>query len=155
MAEIRALINKCIETLNESKDDLFAQIEAFVKDAEVADNVSHFLFHIDDRSWYTVYFHHCDKAEMLSDDELRTPKFLETAAKEAADIGNDEDGDDENTFFEEVNDVLVGAIAKCWKNADGPDLGLPAYITFHDSDYYYDIAKDEAFSEDDLEGIIN
>jgi hypothetical protein len=155
MAEIRDLITKCIETLNESKDELFDQINAFVKDSDAAENVSHFLFHIDDRSWYTVYFHHCDKAEMLSDDELKTPKFLENAVKESADIGNDEDGDDENTFFDEVNDALVDVIAECWKNAGGLDLGLPAYITFHDADYFYDIEKDEVFCEEDLEGIIS
>ncbi|NJM54311.1 MAG: hypothetical protein HC846_13570 [Blastocatellia bacterium] len=155
MGEIRDLINECKRVLDEDKTSIFKQIADFVEGARTSDSVTHYLFHIDDRSWFTIYFHHCEKTEELSDDDLKTPKFLETAVNEAGKISEDDDGDDENTFFAEVNDEVMNIISDAWKKAGGLKLKAPCYITFHDADYYYDIAQDKVFGEDDLEGILS
>lgn len=149
MDNIKNLIGKSIEELKKSEANIFSQIEELLKSCKSEDSATHYLFHIDDRSWYSTFYHAYKKKEVLSEVEIKLPKYLEEAVNNATDIEDNEM--DEQDFFNEVNDELMEILSKGWKKYGGNDLIQPCYITFHDADYFYDIEKDKVFSENELE----
>jgi hypothetical protein len=149
MDTIRNLIDKSIEELKSSEANIFGQIEEILKVCKSEDLSDYYLFHIDDRSWYSTYFHAYKKNEVLSEVEINLPKYLEEIVNKVGDSEDDEM--DEQDFFTEVNDELMEILSKGWKKHCGNDLKQPCFITFHDADYYYDIEKDKVFSENELE----
>jgi hypothetical protein len=88
-----------------------------------------FLFHIDDHSWYSTYFHAYDGGKELTEteQELNLP-FLSEAVTQAYELGRDEDGESAEDLFTEINDPLVDAIVEGWIKAGGSELMQPAYI---------------------------
>jgi hypothetical protein len=152
MGEYRDLITRTLAQLDEQTDTIVNHIARIVSEAAPrCQQGRYLLFHIDDRSWYTAYFHVFEGINEIGKDEsLELPDFLEDAVNHAEELDCDED-EPSLDFYEEVNDKVFDLITTGWLQGGGDRLGIPALITLHDADYYLDLAKQEVFQEDDLQ----
>jgi hypothetical protein len=152
MGEYRDLISRTLTELDEQADTIIKHVARLVSDAAPHCQPGKcLLFHIDDRSWYTAYFHICEGINELGQDEsLELPNFLEDAVNQAEELDCDEDEPSLN-FYDEINEKVFDLITTGWLQGGGNRLGIPAFITLHDADYYLDLAKQEVFQENDLQ----
>jgi hypothetical protein len=150
MAELRSLVDRTLAQLNLSADEISRKIAKIVQEAAPhCQSGDYMLFHIDDQSWYTAYFHICHGRSMKGDVDLGLPQYLEAAVNEALDLDSDKD-EPSLDFFDEVNDKIFDLISQGWHGAGGTTVNIPSFITLHDSNYYFDIAKQKAYSEKGL-----
>jgi hypothetical protein len=151
---IRLLIDKALKTLQENKQSIHQQIEKIVNDCKTVDEAKYFVFRIDDRSWYSTYFHACNGLEELTEHELELAEPLEGIVNEAYEVDEDEDNQDAEDLFSEIHSPLIDLIVEGWEKGGGFNLTQPAYINFHDSAGYFDLKQGEYFDEDNIQHII-
>jgi hypothetical protein len=155
MGEYQDLIRRTLTQLDEQADTIVNHIAKLVSEATSRCRPGrHLLFHIDDRSRYSAYFHVFEGIDEIGKDEsLDLPDFLEDAVNQAEELDFDEDEPSLN-FYDEVNEKVFDLITSGWLKGGGDRLGIRAFITLHDADYYLDLSQQEVFQEADLQDLL-